>query len=132
MLFKFRAKFYPEDVSEELIQDVTQVNIQNSFSCQALRYQKGNRWSIPHWAIFQEHSLGFPLHRVSSLSVTEELNCLIELRLFNKCFVDIEVLSYLYAESLFKTTKAFLFSRTKYCYSVILTQFVAYVMQGMK
>ena len=24
--FKFRAKFYPEDVSEELIQEVTQVN----------------------------------------------------------------------------------------------------------
>lgn len=24
LMFKFRAKFYPEDVSEELIQDVTQ------------------------------------------------------------------------------------------------------------
>ena len=24
--FKFRAKFYPEDVSEELIQEVTQVS----------------------------------------------------------------------------------------------------------
>lgn len=24
LLFKFRAKFYPEDVSEELIQDITQ------------------------------------------------------------------------------------------------------------
>ena len=26
LLFKFRAKFYPEDVSEELIQEVTQVS----------------------------------------------------------------------------------------------------------
>ena len=25
LMFKFRAKFYPEDVSEELIQEVTQV-----------------------------------------------------------------------------------------------------------
>lgn len=25
--FKFRAKFYPEDVSEELIQEVTQVGV---------------------------------------------------------------------------------------------------------
>ena len=25
--FKFRAKFFPEDVSEELIQDVTQVSL---------------------------------------------------------------------------------------------------------
>ncbi len=25
--FKFRAKFYPEDVSEELIQEVTQVSV---------------------------------------------------------------------------------------------------------
>ena len=28
--FKFRAKFYPEDVSEELIQEVTQVGKLNS------------------------------------------------------------------------------------------------------
>lgn len=36
--FKFRAKFYPEDVAEELIQDITlrlfylQVNILNHFT----------------------------------------------------------------------------------------------------
>ena len=27
MQFKFKAKFFPEDVSEELIQEITQVNI---------------------------------------------------------------------------------------------------------
>lgn len=28
--FKFRGKFYPEDVAEELIQDVTQVTSSNN------------------------------------------------------------------------------------------------------
>jgi len=27
LYFKFRAKFYPEDVSEELIQEITQVGL---------------------------------------------------------------------------------------------------------
>lgn len=30
--FKFRAKFYPEDVAEELIQDITQVQYNEFFS----------------------------------------------------------------------------------------------------
>ena len=30
LLFKFRAKFFPEDVAEELIQEITQVNCNSS------------------------------------------------------------------------------------------------------
>lgn len=29
LLFKFRAKFYPEDVQEEIIQDITLVSLLN-------------------------------------------------------------------------------------------------------
>lgn len=32
LLFKFRAKFYPENVQEEIIQDVTLVSSSTSFS----------------------------------------------------------------------------------------------------
>ncbi|VDM71493.1 unnamed protein product [Strongylus vulgaris] len=33
LMFKFRAKFYPEDVGEEIIQDVTLVRLSTFFSC---------------------------------------------------------------------------------------------------
>jgi len=43
MQFKFRVKFFPEDVSEELIQEVTQVDIKVLvFDSHLFKYKRYN------------------------------------------------------------------------------------------